>query len=162
MFGDESWDKCKQHSLLNLVSHEDRIKPGRLWSFLISAVCHIKAFQVSGYFGQVKYKATNLSDDEAMIGRMLVHLFMLMQFNTHGITESTDIWNKATTEFENKNRVVGQGLYPTLCLLNHSCDNNVTKYFSGNTVVVVASKVSLCKIFNRQYSRKLNVFRTSW
>ena len=45
-FGDESWDKSAQHSLLNLVSHEDRIKPGRLWSFLISAVCHVRALQV--------------------------------------------------------------------------------------------------------------------
>ena len=43
-------------------------------------------------------------------------------------------------EFENKIRTVGDGLYPTVCLLNHSCDTNVYKYFSGDTIVVVASK----------------------
>ena len=34
--------------------------------------------------------AKDLTDDEALVGRMLVHLFELMQFNTHGITEATD------------------------------------------------------------------------
>ena len=56
MFGDDTWDKTVQHSLLNLVSHHERIKPGRLWSFLISAVCHLRALQASGYFGQKKDK----------------------------------------------------------------------------------------------------------
>ena len=34
--------------------------------------------------------AKDLSDDEALVGVMLVHLFELMQFNTHGINEATD------------------------------------------------------------------------
>ena len=55
-FGDDSWDKTVQHSLLNLVSHHDKIKPGRLWSFLISALCHLRALQTSGYFGHQKNK----------------------------------------------------------------------------------------------------------
>merc|ERR1719232_1259242 len=130
-----------QHALLNLVSHEDTIKPGRLWSFLISAVCHLKALQVSGYFGAPKLSTPkSLSDQETMMGRLLVHLLCLMQFNTHGGTESTDRWDNRVMEFENKQRVVAHGLFPTLCLLNHSCDNNVYKYFAGDTVVVIASK----------------------
>ena len=48
--------------------------------------------------------------------------------------------NDLTQEFENKQRVVAHGLFPTLCLLNHSCDNNVYKYFAGDTVVVIAFK----------------------
>ena len=43
-------------------------------------------------------------------------------------------------DYENKVRTVGDGLYPTVCLLNHSCDTNVYKYFSGDKIVVVASK----------------------
>lgn len=38
-------------------------------------------------------------------------------------------------------RLVGNALYPTFALFNHSCDNNTYKYFAGNKVVVVASKV---------------------
>ena len=38
-------------------------------------------------------------------------------------------------------RLVGNALYPTFALFNHSCDNNTYKYFAGNKVVVIASKV---------------------
>jgi len=144
-FGDESYDKTPQHSLLNLVSHHQRIKPARLWSFLISAVCHLRALQISGYFGTKKPKVSpTLTDDELYIGGLLVHVFELMQFNTHGITESMDAEegnkNEALKDFENKMRLVGNGLYPTLCLFNHSCDNNTYKYFAGSKLVAVASK----------------------
>ena len=37
-------------------------------------------------------------------------------------------------------RTVGDGLYPTVCLLNHSCDSNVYKYFSGDSIIVLAAK----------------------
>ena len=111
MFGDETWDKSVQHSLLNLVSHHEKIKPARLWSFLISAVCQLRALQLSGYFGQPNQKvglelslrniilslsqlSPELGQDEVLVGKMLVHLFELMQFNTHGITESTDSLNR--------------------------------------------------------------------
>ena len=50
-FGDESWEKSGQHSLLNLESNADTMAPGRLWSFQISALCHLKALQMAGYFG---------------------------------------------------------------------------------------------------------------
>eukprot|EP00092_Neocalanus_flemingeri_P008426 GFUD01009082.1.p1 GENE.GFUD01009082.1~~GFUD01009082.1.p1 ORF type:complete len:676 (+),score=159.68 GFUD01009082.1:46-2073(+) len=144
-FGDESYDKTPHHSLLNLVSHHDRIKSGRLWSFLISAVCHLRAFQMSGYFGAPKFKTpATLTDDELYIGGLLVHVFELMQFNTHGITEGTDREksNKtlANKDFTNSIRLVGNGLYPTICLFNHSCDNNTYKYYAGSTLVLVASK----------------------
>jgi len=144
-FGDESYDKTPHHSLLNLVSHHEQIKPGRLWSFLISAVCHLRAFQMSGYFGAKKFKMPPaLTEDELYVGGLLVNVFELMQFNTHAITESTDREgsepNLINKDFENKIRLVGNGLYPTLCLFNHSCDNNTYKYSAGSTVVAVASK----------------------
>ena len=113
---------------------------------------------MSGYFGVAKLSTPkSLGDQETMMGRLLVHLLCLMQFNTHGVAESTDRWdtrvmvssldswifadkNHQTQEFENKQRVIAHGLFPTLCLLNHSCDNNVYKYFAGDTVVVIAHK----------------------
>ena len=55
-FGDKSYDKTRQHSLFNLVSHHDQVKQGSLLWFLISAVCHLRAFQMSGYFGAKKSK----------------------------------------------------------------------------------------------------------
>ena len=55
-FGDKTYDKARQHSLFNLVSHHDRIKTGSLLWFLISAVCHLRVLQLSGYFGAKKLK----------------------------------------------------------------------------------------------------------
>ena len=37
-------------------------------------------------------------------------------------------------------RSIGCGLYPSLCLLNTCCDQNITKYYSGTTVVGLVSK----------------------
>ena len=45
------------------------------------------------------------------------------------------------TQYEDKMRPTGHGLYPTASLLNHSCDANTYKYFAGNCLVLVASKV---------------------
>ena len=42
-------------------------------------------------------------------------------------------------------RVIGSAIYPTFALVNHSCDQNTYKYFAGNTVIVIASKVSIIK-----------------
>ena len=35
---------------------------------------------------------------------------------------------------------IGSAIYPTLALLNHSCDPNVMKFFRGSEVVVVAKR----------------------
>jgi len=149
MFGDEAYQLTPQHSMFSLVTHQDRIQSGRLWSFLISAVCHIKALQITGYFGAKKFKTPpTLTEDELYIGGLLVQVFELMQFNTHAITESTDREHlddiDVKKDFENKTRVIGDGLYPTYSLVNHSCDGNTYKYFDGSTIVVVASK-NICE-----------------
>ena len=43
--------------------------------------------------------------------------------------------------FENRTEIIGSAVFPTYALFNHSCDNNTYKYFVGNKLVVVASKV---------------------
>ena len=43
---------------------------------------------------------------------------------------------------------LGNGIYPALALLNHSCDPNIAKYFDGSTVVAVASRT----IFKGEYN----------
>ena len=44
-------------------------------------------------------------------------------------------------EFENRTNIIGSAVFPTFALFNHACDNNTYKYFVGNKLVVVASKV---------------------
>ena len=79
---------------------------------------------------------SNLSEDEVWIGELLYTLFEKMQWNTHSVAE--DDLDKAKeagdenaiVQFENALTSVGNGLFPTYALLNHSCDNNVSKYSS--------------------------------
>jgi len=145
----KDFPKCPQLNMLNLVSHDDEMTiDKRLW-IIISSACHLRTLQISGYFGSHKLKApATLSEDEKYMGGLLVHVLQLIQFNTHGITESTDriqVGKKPTMkDFEHWTRLVGNALYPTFALFNHSCDNNTYKYFAGNKVVVIASK-NICK-----------------
>lgn len=74
-----------------------------------------------------------LSADEVWIGVLLYTLFEKMQWNTHSIAEDGVDNPKeaggenAIVQFENALTSVGNGLFPTYALLNHSCDNNVSK-----------------------------------
>ena len=49
-----------------------------------------------------------------------------------------EIWYKLSSL--NNFLLTGTAIYPTLALLNHSCDPNITKYFDGKKVIVVAGK----------------------
>ena len=156
-----SSDLTSSHGIWNLVSHEHKVSDSRLWWFLISAVCNLRILQLSGFFGKTKPRVSPvLTDSEVMIGGMMVELLLCLQFNTHSVTESTDILNvnKKLGMFDNKIRSVyiaindrmnnfyfrpiGSAIYPNFALVNHSCDQNTYKYFAGNKLVVVASKVN--------------------
>ena len=79
------------HGIWNLVTHEEKVSETRMWWFLISAVCNLRALQLSGYFGKSKVRLGKvLEEKEKMVGAMLVDLLLSMQFNTHGVTESKD------------------------------------------------------------------------
>ena len=168
--------ELKNHNIYNLVSHSEQQEQGRIMWFLLAASCYVRVLQVTGYFPVIKTKVPGeLDQDEKMIGGLMVELIQKMQFNTHAITEATDFLpakyvmhshqdtldlhksNFLTRcrklimngEFENRTRVIGTAIYPTFALFNHSCDNNTYKYFVGDKVYVVASKVrSLMKAEN--------------
>ena len=38
-------------------------------------------------------------------------------------------------------RCIGNAVYPSLAMLNHSCYTNIYKFFVGSTVVAVACQV---------------------
>ena len=84
-------DVTSSHGIWNLVTHEDTVSDTRLWWFLLSAVCNLRALQLSGYFGKTKVRLGKvLEEKEKMVGGMLVDLLLSMQFNTHSVTESKD------------------------------------------------------------------------
>ncbi len=65
----------------------------------------------------------------------LVHHMQAIQCNAYGIVES-DMPSDSQTGFKTQKAIyVGLGLYPTLGLLNHSCDPILDVSFHGNTAV---------------------------
>ena len=87
----KSSDVTSSHGIWNLVTHEDKVSDTRLWFFLISAVCNLRALQLSGYFGQTKVRLGKvLEEKEKVVGEMLADLLFCLQFNTHSVTESKD------------------------------------------------------------------------
>jgi len=131
MFGDETWEKTPQHAVLSLEHHPGRIEPGRLWSFLLCALCHIRALQMGGYFGPERTGnvAGKLTPDEVEVAAWAVTLLQVELYNMQGVTGGTEL-----------DKCIGNGLYPTTSLINHCCESNVTKCFSGSRLVLVASR----------------------
>merc|ERR1711974_434809 len=35
---------------------------------------------------------------------------------------------------------IGTGIYPSMALLNHSCNQNIAKYFDGSTLIAMAAR----------------------
>jgi len=136
--------------LAGLVSHSERMTTNRVFMFLLSSMFHVRSLQLSAYFGAVKHKVNDtLTENELFIGELLFTYLIKLQFNTHGINEgladnpeelNNGLRIKAPT-YENRVRSIGNGLYTTLALMNHSCENNICKYFVGSTVVVLASQM---------------------
>ena len=133
------------------VGHRSNMSEREKTILVLSAVFQLRNLQLLGYLSTKKTKvgrtcsrnlsdfflllqvASNLSEEEVWIGELLYTLFEKMQWNTHSVTEdgldkpkeSGD--ENAIVQFENALSSVGNGLFPTYALLNHSCDNNVSK-----------------------------------
>jgi len=82
--------------------------------------------------------SSSLTEDEKFVGGLLVNFLELMQFNTHGVTES--VLDRPGTNQGYKSVNLGCAVYPTLAMFNHSCDHNIDKYMVGSKTVVLAAK----------------------
>merc|ERR1711892_1296449 len=125
-------------SMADLVSHSDRMDENSLLPLLLSTVAQLKMLQDTNYFAQKSQENDALTDDEKVMCKTILHFLQVMKFNTHGIPEAilTDPQRPLLVDV----RSIGCGVFPTLCLLNTSCDQNITKYNEGTKVIGVASK----------------------
>ncbi|XP_023342115.1 SET and MYND domain-containing protein 4 [Eurytemora carolleeae] len=130
-----------------LVGHHERMPQTRIFAFLMSSIFHLRNLQQAGYFGVKKNKVfENLTEEELLIGELLYTFLEKMQFNTHSVTQGepdkqTDFENGLLNPgllYENRIRCIGNAVYPSLAMLNHSCYTNIYKFFVGPTVVAVA------------------------
>lgn len=126
-------------SMVHLVSHNNRRTLATSFWLIISGVFHLRTLQAMGYFGVKKIKPSgSLTDDERYVGGLLVNFLEIMQFNTHGVTETVLDRPGSSSGYKGVN--LGCAIYPTLALFNHSCDHNIDKYMLGSKTVVIAAK----------------------
>ena len=74
--------------LLSLVRHSNNDGPVGIFWIIVSAVCHLRTLQITGYFGKEdKSTKSNLGPNELFIGGVLVDILQLLRYNTHSILE---------------------------------------------------------------------------
>ena len=119
-------------SFFSLVSHREALSQKTLHPILVTASVLLRVLQMSGYLGESE-------EEEGMMADLIIEIFCIMRHNSHAVMESI-IHGQAKPLFSNV-RSIGVGLYPSLCLLNTSCDQNMTKYYENNKVVGLVSKL---------------------
>ena len=128
-FSDENdklvWNDYR--NIINLEAHRDRKTKDELLSLTIRSVIFVILLRYGGYFGQKEtpYGAA-LSKAEATIADIVFAIQEGIQYNLHQVcgvisdSTLTGITAPKTVEF-------GSALFPTLLLLNHSCDANTLR-----------------------------------
>ena len=122
------------HSFFSLISHRERLSQTVLQPILATVAVLLACLQMSGYLGEEE-------EEERMMCEVMVETLCIMRHNSHAVVESV-IQGGARPLF-NTVRSIAVGLYPSLCLLNTCCDQNITKYFQRNQVVGVVCKLIL-------------------
>ena len=133
MFGLEFTDPEEQleysdyRNLWNLTAHRDRKTKEELLSLSIRTVVFIVMLRYGGYFGtkETSY-AANMSSAEATVAGMMFHIQEGITYNLHqvcGVLSDSSLTGVSAPRVKE----FGTALFPTLLLLNHSCDTNTLR-----------------------------------
>lgn len=131
-------NKCSQtkihqsndfHSVHNLVTHEEDRSEVQMLGVMVSVSCIVHILKNgTRFFGSPSTHVKSLGLHEVVTANLISRYFMMAGCNAFEIGESTCTDCGDFTDYQFK--IIGGALYPTLCLLNHSCDPDVTAYMS--------------------------------
>ena len=78
-------------SFFQLVGHHDQDNSTSLFWILLCCVVHLRTLQIGGYFDDsrrtIKKPDQPLSQDELMIGAVMVDIFRSLRYNMHAIVK---------------------------------------------------------------------------
>ncbi|XP_015522321.1 SET and MYND domain-containing protein 4 [Neodiprion lecontei] len=127
--------------LHGLVTHGDERTADDLFHRAYMAGWLLRLLKRSSYFPKEVNTPdsadSQLSPEEIFVGGLILHNIQLLQFNAHEISELVRPKGAITLD-KAKSIFIGGGVYPTVALLNHSCNPSVIRYFVGTTMVVRA------------------------
>jgi len=109
-------------NLYDLVTHRETRSVQDILHRTHVAAFYLSCLKKTNYFGADRNTDYPPTDDELFIGSLLLHHLLLLQFNAFEVSELRQLGNDQETAF------IGGSVYPTLALLNHSCDPCVVRY----------------------------------
>ncbi|XP_043467770.1 SET and MYND domain-containing protein 4-like isoform X2 [Leptopilina heterotoma] len=128
-------------ALHGMVTHEDKRTVEDIFHRTFMACWLLRLLKTTSYFPEnVKTPDSSeeqLSNEELFIGHLLLHNLQLLQFNAHEISELVKLKGEKNLS-KAKNLFIGGGQFPSVALLNHSCNPGVIRYFIGTTMIVRA------------------------
>ncbi|XP_076232115.1 protein-lysine N-methyltransferase SMYD4 [Calliopsis andreniformis] len=128
-------------TFFRLITHEDERTAEDLFHRTYIATWLLRLLKNSPYFpDNVRTPDTaeaKPSEGELFIGGLILHSLMVMQFNSHEISELT-IPRGDKTLARAKSIFIGGGLYATVSLFNHSCNPGIIRYYNGTTMIIRA------------------------
>lgn len=132
----EVYQSGDYRNYFNLVNHHGKRPTGDIFHRAMFSVYLLRCLQSQGYFADSP--GDNLSEDEVLIGTLLMHFLEVLQFNAHEVAQF-EMTSKTSQEGA-KSAFIGAAVYPTLALFNHSCDPSIVRYYVEDYVVVQAIK----------------------
>ncbi|CAG9811410.1 unnamed protein product [Chironomus riparius] len=115
---------CSHDSMRNL---EDFFRRCLMSTFLL------RVLQKSEFFGRRTTESAEPTPNEMKIGGLIFAYLQSLQFNAH------EIYEKLTTGHlfsKSKLNYIGVGIYEVGAMFNHECYPSITRYFSGDTLIL--------------------------
>ncbi|XP_050521268.1 SET and MYND domain-containing protein 4-like [Daktulosphaira vitifoliae] len=118
-------------NLYSLVTHRESRSIHDILHRAHLATYFLWNLKKTNYFPKHDNENEFLTDDEAFIGSLILHHLELLQFNAFEVSEIQD-----SSGNDQHSIFIGGSVYPTLALLNHSCNPCVVRYHKGTSVIV--------------------------
>lgn len=134
----EIYDPADYKILYNMCRHENKRTHFDFFQRSVMAIILLKYLQRTKFFPTEPNR--QLTDAELYVGQLLLHNLQVTQFNAHEIAELQFHADFPGDLERAKSAFIGGGVFPTLALLNHSCEPGIVRYFSGSQVIVKAVK----------------------
>lgn len=129
--------KNNYHALFHMATNNNMRLPDVLMSFGLMAILMLEVLRDSSQFWEeAKEIADTPEEMDRIVATSIMHHMQVVQCNAF----TTTTVNMAADFRECRTVDTGLGIFPTLGLINHSCDPNLDCYNYGNTMILRAAR----------------------
>merc|ERR1719477_212825 len=125
-------------SLYNLVGHHGSWEWRDHAYKAFFALFFIRCLQKANYFGDKQSTDSQLSQEELLVGSLMIHIMEVATMNSHEIGQMEA--QRGQNWLHGQTVAVGCALEPTLVLLNHACDPTMIRVNIGTSTAGFASR----------------------